>query len=226
MIYFENTGIHIFDCDGVILDSNFLKIKAMEQTLHLIGVPTGIASSCIDMFRGNFGRTRAKHFAKFSEIFSQHGRSDLSPNLVDAEATYSSKVQNLYPRSKIIDETVRYIDTINLTKKMYVVSASNELELRHILPQRLQYFSEENILGGPITKVDNILNILKLNNSSTAILYGDSTHDAMAALATGIDFVGLKKYSADPAGLSEFCSKHELCCIHVLHSSENKSDVS
>ena len=165
MIYFENTGVHIFDCDGVILDSNFLKIKAMEQTLHLIGVPTDIVSRCIHVFRGNFGRTRAKHFAKFSEIFSQHGRSDLSSKLVDAEAAYSSKVQNLYPRSEIIDETVRYIDSISLTKKIYLVSASDQSELRHILPQRLQYFLEENML--------RIYTLIQLNFSYSFYLVSD-----------------------------------------------------
>ncbi len=44
----------IFDCDGVILDSNNLKIKAIQETLNEISYPESLRELAIQNFRQNF----------------------------------------------------------------------------------------------------------------------------------------------------------------------------
>jgi beta-phosphoglucomutase-like phosphatase (HAD superfamily) len=216
MIYYKDMGIHIFDCDGVILDTNHAKVEAIKQTLNMIISPAIIVSNCVESFRVNFGQTRSEHFKRFADIFFKHGRQDLLLKLAEAESIYTQKVQDLYIRSSVVKETNRYIKALNWESKLYVVSASNQADLRNVLKKKVEYFSEKNIFGGPTSKVKNISNILKLNDPRKTVLYGDSVPDAMAALTTGIGFVGLMKYSADPVGLSEFCSQNDLFCKSTL----------
>ena len=52
----------LFDCDGVLLDSNEIKIAALAESLAINGhEPSFIDWACRE-FRSNFGRTRPDHF--------------------------------------------------------------------------------------------------------------------------------------------------------------------
>lgn len=216
MTFYKNMNIHIFDCDGVVLDTNYAKVEAIKQSLNKINSPAAIVSNCVEIFRVNFGKTRSEHFKNFADIFSKYGRQDLLQKIAEAEAIYTAKVQDLYVHSDVVNETSLHIKALNWNNKLYVVSASDQAELRNVLREKMKYFLEENIFGGPTSKVKNISNILRSHEPCETVLYGDSVQDAKAALATGIGFVGLMKYSADPIGLSEFCSQNGLFCISAL----------
>ena len=56
----------IFDCDGVVFDSNHSKIKAVEEVLKKLGNQSAVIDRCVYDFSNNFGRTRHEHFAHFS----------------------------------------------------------------------------------------------------------------------------------------------------------------
>ena len=62
---------YIFDCDGVILDSNQLKIEAMALTLNEIGIEENIVKECINYFSNNFGKSRFHHVDVFIRDFFQ-----------------------------------------------------------------------------------------------------------------------------------------------------------
>ncbi len=55
-----------------------------------------------------------------------------------------------------------------------------------------------------------------MTGSKKAILYGDSVQDAKASMTAGINFLGLKKYSADSQALELFCIDNNLNCINSL----------
>ncbi len=58
MHYDPDRPLHIFDCDGVILNSNSLKISALRSALEYIDSPDFFIDWAEEEFRLNFGRAR------------------------------------------------------------------------------------------------------------------------------------------------------------------------
>ena len=106
-----------------------------------------------------------------------------------------------------------YIISISKKDKIYIISASDEDELREILPNKISLFKKKNIYGGPRSKIQNIKTVLNKNNvaiTSHVSFYGDAIQDAKASISTNINFFGLTKYSAAPKDLIKFCDKNNL----------------
>ena len=201
--------IHLFDCDGVLLDSNNLKIQAMQDALAAVAASKEFIAIATENFRQNFGISRLDHFTAFQSIST---KSFILTETLSAKALsfYANNVISLYRESSKITATESYISELPLHEKIFVVSASDQSELRYILPKHFPNIPALNIFGGPTSKMDNIKNILDNEGYKEAILYGDSIHDARAAKFSGIDFFGLSEYAADAEGLSLFCDTHNM----------------
>jgi phosphoglycolate phosphatase-like HAD superfamily hydrolase len=204
---------HVFDCDGVLFDSNALKVEALKDTFQMIGSPVEFINLAAEEFRLNFGRTRRDHF----DAFLGHETVDgyrMDPLCVDSALEYYGKqVQVLYSSCPIVKETLNYISLQVSSEYSFVVSASSQAELRNILPYRIPYFSEDRIFGGPIKKVENLQEIAAEVGAENMVFYGDSVQDAMAAIEVGVTFVGLAKYAVDPQTLKHFCINKGLKCF-------------
>lgn len=206
--------LHLFDCDGVIVDSNLKKVTTLKNALLHVGAPDNLVDWASREFQKNFGRTRSEHFAKFRD-FKKYLLSD--DDIRSALAFYSSKMQELYKDVNLIKETIDFIKLIN-HKHKYIVSASDQDELQAVLPKRIDYIVDtKNIFGGPTSKKKNIKKILSNNNAyKKVILYGDSIQDAKASIDCEIDFIGLTSFSADPFAFKNFCDNNGLKYFEVL----------
>lgn len=199
--------VHLFDCDGVILDSNRLKITALEFALDSVGSSAEFIDWATEEFRVNFGRTRAKHFEIFEKNDSFTNCNFTSEMSYQAISLYAERVMSLYLKCEIIEETYEYLSQLPFDHSIFVVSASDQAELKSILPSRIPRLNSVNIFGGPTEKAENIRCILELCGSEDAVLYGDSVKDGLAAAANDVYFCGLTKYSADSEALISFCMK-------------------
>lgn len=200
--------IYIFDCDGVLLNSNKLKILAVKQTLKSLNCSDIFIEWAIEDFRQNFGRTRIEHFSNFVKKSSTY-KLKLSPDFINiAIKNYSELVVEAYKNCEVINETLDYIHQVASEDTVWVVSASDQNELVHILPKKIPMIKKTHIYGGPKSKIENIKSIIKNFKDCSFYFYGDSVQDARAALSSNINFIGLTKYSADPEMLSLFCVKN------------------
>lgn len=210
-MHFETSNcIHVFDCDGVILDSNKMKVEAMRQTLALLDCPANFVDWAVSVFTANFGRTRRKHFEYFATHNPVASFSFDDAMLEASMKNYASKVMTLYPSCDVICETFNYISQLPAHNKIWVVSASDQSELRVVLPKKLAFFEAETVLGGPTSKVDNLNLVISDNPNSHIYFYGDAIQDAKASLETEVDFVGLLKYATDPESMRLFCEANNL----------------
>lgn len=212
------TRVHLFDCDGVLLNSNNLKIDALRNALQAVTASKDFIDIACDNFRRNFGISRNKHFQDFESIKTDS--FSLSKSLSrEALSLYSDNVMSLYRKCSKIKATQSYISKLPESEKIYVVSASDQEELRTILPMHFPNILTSNIFGGPASKIDNISSILKTIKYEEAILYGDSIHDAQAAKIHNIKFYGLYEYAADSEALSKFCKNNSMDlyknCMHI-----------
>ena len=201
--------IHLFDCDGVLLDSNNLKIQALADALFAVGASKKFIGLATENFRRNFGISRLEHFKTFESIELES--FTLTARLSALAITvYSENVIRLYRECANITATENYISGLPLEEDIFVVSASDQSELRSILPSRFPNILTINIFGGPTSKIDNITNILGDTSSKNAVLYGDSIHDASAAKFHGIEFYGISQYASNADALRVFCVDHNM----------------
>jgi phosphoglycolate phosphatase-like HAD superfamily hydrolase len=205
MLSSNQSDLHIFDCDGVILDSNNLKVTALRSSLEFIEAPSTFIDWATHEFSKNFGRTRDKHFETFLRYAETQNLLLDKKDMNVSMQCYSENVVNLYKDCDVINETDQYIKKLPSSSLIYVVSASSQSELRSVLPSRCPRLKSSHIFGGPLSKVENIKNVMRITGINKAAFYGDSIHDAKAAITCRLKFYGLSKYSADKESLKDFC---------------------
>ena len=93
--------IHLFDCDGVLLDSNNLKISALKNALKEIGASKNFIAIACENFRRNFGISRLDHFRTF-ELIETDSFSLTKSLSAQAMSLYSDNVRSLYQKCPIL----------------------------------------------------------------------------------------------------------------------------
>jgi phosphoglycolate phosphatase-like HAD superfamily hydrolase len=184
---------YIFDCDGVILNSNILKIDAMRNTLTELEFATNQVDSCVDYFSNNFGKSRFHHVEHFLENILMVNKQD--KQLIEDKILNSFSIQckNLYLTAELTPFFVEFITSLNGAK--YVASGSEQSELRDVFDARglSQYFDE--IYGSPTKKSELVNLILKENPLSNTVMFGDAVSDFEASRDNNIKFICYIPYS-------------------------------
>lgn len=185
--------VYIFDCDGVILDSNELKIDAMGRALRALSFEDPIVKQCLLYFRENFGRSRFHHVSVFIERFlhiDNIEKEKIESSILDL---YSKQCKELYMVAHVTPGFISFIQSIEGCK--YIASGSEQEELRFVFKQRGldKYFTK--IYGSPVKKKDLVSKILNSSCSENAVVIGDAISDLDAARENGIDFIGFIPYS-------------------------------
>ncbi|MDC9565594.1 MULTISPECIES: HAD family hydrolase [unclassified Pseudoalteromonas] len=188
-----NYDVYIFDCDGVILDSNQLKIDAMHNALSTIISDSSKVEKCVDYFRVNFGLSRFHHVDMFIEQFLQLDKNIVEQTKKSILDAYSKHCRDLYLKADLTPDVIDFINELKGTK--FVASGSEQEELRDVFKLRGLDTYFDGIYGSPIKKSDLIANILELVKSNNAIMFGDAISDFEAAKTNNIDFIGYLPYS-------------------------------
>lgn len=184
--------VYIFDCDGVILDTNRLKIDAMGQALQsLQKFPAEEIDQCLHYFAENFGKSRFAHIRHFvDDIFTLPDADEYYEVILEQ---YSSACRALYLQAAIAPGFLNFVTQLDGDK--YVASGSVQDELRWVFAQRSldRYF--RGIFGAPLAKGRIVADIQKINAEKSIVLIGDSESDFYASKENNIDFVFYSKFS-------------------------------
>ena len=185
----------IFDCDGVVLDSNKVKTDAFYQAT----LPHGeaAAQAMVDYHVTNGGVSRYKKFAYFLEqIAPTHAVNQQSLDLEALLKAYAGYVREGLLSCDMAPglEALRQ-QTPNA--RWLIVSGGDQAELRDVFASRgIADWFDGGIFGSPDTK-DEILE-RELGNGNIvqpALFLGDSKYDYQAANAAGLDFLFLSGWS-------------------------------
>lgn len=198
-----NYDIYIFDCDGVILDSNSLKIQAMEDSLNLLSFTPEQVSRCVDYFAKNFGKSRFHHVAYFLENFISIKGDDHTKVEREILDNYSKKCRNLYMQAELTPGFLDFVASLDGCK--YIASGSEENELKEVFNKRGLDKLFNGIYGSPLRKDELILNILSKAGTTNAIMFGDAISDLNAATNNHIDFIGYLPYSNVRNEMQSYC---------------------
>lgn len=187
-----NYNAIIFDCDGVILDSNLMKILAFIDSLN--EYPTSVVKKFSHYQSQNFGRSRYLLFQDFFSLFLK--REPLSGEIDKLLKYYADIVEKKYleaPTTIGCLETLEYLYT---KYSLFVVSGSDEQELNNVFRSRGldKYFIK--IYGSPKAKEENIRIIIKEHKYEKCLYIGDAYNDyECVSKVDECDFLYMKDYS-------------------------------
>ena len=202
----------VFDCDGVLLDSNKVKTQAFYQA----ALPYGEAAAqhLLEYHVANGGVSRYKKF----DYFLKHIAPLYTPVAMDADiAPLLSVYAQLVQKGLLICEVATGLKELrHKTQKSrwLVVSGGDQKELHRVFAQRdLLPFFDGGIFGSPDTKERILARELDNRNIQLPALFlGDSKYDYQAANQAGIDFVFISGWS-EVEGHEDWCKANSLCSI-------------
>lgn len=198
-------SVIVFDCDGVIFDSNQLKIDAMGNALQqYCAAQSEAVAACVEYFAANFGKSRYHHVQHFVDTMLAVGGQQKQALHDGILAAYSNQCFALYLAAAMPAGLLDFIKSGSATK--YVASGSDQAELRRVFSARGidQFFA--GILGSPAKKTELVGAIRASHRNANILMIGDAVSDWQAAQAHGVDFLfyaPLSNVAAKMLNLSE-----------------------
>ena len=206
----------VFDCDGVILNSNKIKTEAFYQSALAYG--DAAAQALIKYHVANGGVSRYKKFDYFlSQIIPTLTLKISGPNLEALLEHYAKIVLHGLLTCEVA-EGLEELRSETSNSNWLIVSGGDQAELRHVFNERgLEKHFDGGIFGSPDTK-DQILEreISNGNIQKPALFLGDSKYDYQAASTAKLDFVFLTKWT-EVKDYNKWCNGLSLMSFQTLN---------
>ncbi|AXJ01694.1 Phosphoglycolate phosphatase, HAD superfamily [Cyclonatronum proteinivorum] len=177
-----------WDFDGVLLNSNEIRDKGFAEVLK--EYPAAEVDQLLAFHQQNGGLSR---YVKFRYFFEKIRGVSISESEIQQWAErFSVIMRELLTDSGLqIQETINYVRRNHTRVHMYIVSGSDQEELRFLCKAHgiASYF--KRIHGSPTPKKEWVGTILKEEKleSGKCILVGDSINDHEAASVNGMHFM-------------------------------------
>lgn len=179
---------HVFDCDGVLLDTNGVKSRAFYEAALPYGEDAAQALVAYHQRAGSIGRD-----ARWRYFFSEIIKKTPAPGEFDAcMARCTELVKEGTLAAELLPGVREYLDRLG-PERCAVVSGIESYELWQILKSHdlLRYFM--GAWGGPRTKGLLLKDLLHTREiEMPAIYYGDTEDDLLCARNAGLDFVWVR----------------------------------
>lgn len=205
----------VFDCDGVILNSNEVKTDAFFQT----ALPYGeeLANALVRFHVNNGGISRYVKFKYFlDEIVPSHAGG---PGLSALLESYAQHVRSGLMGCDITPG-LNKLRQASHGARWLIASGGDQTELREVFSARgLDVFFDGGIFGSPTAK-DQILarELSEQERGSSTLFIGDSRYDHIVSKEFGLDFVFVSQWT-------EFQGWEAYCESHGLLSTEQPADL-
>lgn len=208
---------HLFDCDGVILNSNKLKADVFYQVAYKFD--RAHAHELRQFSESRNGFSRSEIFKFFAQNILKQDNCDLMVEEMIAEF-------GLLARKRLLEcDVVKRLSEIkrkNINSKWMVVSGGDQNELRTVFAQRqiLENF-ELGVFGSPRDKNTIIQEEFKnIYSNGETIFIGDSKTDYEVARKWGFDFLFVGGWS-ELIGWKEFCAINNIPWVVSLDEMDN-----
>lgn len=204
----------VFDCDGVILNSNKVKTDAFFQA----ALPYGeeFAKALVDYHVANGGISRYVKFQHFLENMIPKDAS--GPGLEALLESYAHHVLSGLMTCEVASglEALREASGA----RWLVASGGDQVELRHVFSERgLAELFNGGIFGSPDAK-DTILarELSEYEHGPAALFVGDSRYDHVVSKQFGLDFVFVSQWS-------EFSDWRSYCQVNDIETVQQPTDL-
>ena len=196
----------VFDCDGVVLNSNKIKTQAFYDVTKVYGHEA--AQALKDYHLNNGGISRYAKFEYFiSSILKKPLEQTELQQLLDNfahEVKAALKICEVAGGLKNLREKTKHANWL-------IVSGGDQDELREVFAAReLDSYFDGGIFGSPVDKDTILANELKKQNiTQPALFLGDSKYDYQAAQRAELDFIFLTDWT-EVSNLQEWANDNNL----------------
>lgn len=201
---FNQYDLVIFDCDGVIFDSNHLKLDAMKQALRAESATEAQVVACEAYFAMHFGRSRyylIEHFVTDILGIPAAQQAAAQQRLLD---DYGARCRQLYLDAKTTPHLLDLLTCCPADK--YVASGSAQGELRDVMVDRGLSDFFRAVYGSPRPKNELVRDIVQANPDARVVMIGDAISDHEAARHAGIDFIFYRPFSTVEDKMQLLCA--------------------
>jgi len=203
----------IFDCDGVIFNSNLFKVKEFLSIAEKIGPCAKISMQKI--LSKYQGESRYFLFKKFIDSFPEEERKRYKVDeFIETFAKGCLSNYKNVERSKNISKLIKLIDANTM-----VVSSSDTIELKDLfIDLDLYKYFDSGIYGSPETKFQIISREISSGRIKPKVLYfGDGKIDIEVCDKFGFDLIFVTDWTA-MEDYKKICSKRDIFTIKSLDS--------
>ncbi|SHI33865.1 Phosphoglycolate phosphatase, HAD superfamily [Roseomonas rosea] len=212
-------GAVVFDCDGVLLVSNTLKVAVFREALAEKGFHPDDIARFSRYQVANFGTSRYRLFEHFLSWSDLKIRPDADRDaLVEA---YARLLRSRYTRCASTPGMREVLDgLIARGVPLFVVSGSDGTELREVFAERGLAGRFRAIHGSPATKTENLKLVAEELGSALPLedvwFIGDAEADFKAAQAVGARFVYADHFSTAKPRMRALAAEHGFPTIRDL----------
>ena len=210
----------IFDCDGVILNSNQVKTDAFRKVLKKYNL--NAVDEFINYHRNNGGESRYIKIEKFlKNILPKYdqNREFNKDEFYMLLQSYSNQCMESLLKCDVTKD-LSSLRKVTGNLPWLIVSGGDQSELREVLNKKgLTGFFNGGIFGSPETKIYIIKR--EINNGIIqlpALMLGDSKLVNIAAKSNNIDFLFVYKWT-------DFESYYDYCICNSIKTIESVSDI-
>jgi len=193
----------VFDCDGVVLDSNVVKTEAYFRTAKNLGATDAQAQMLVDYHVKLGGISRYHKFDWYLREVMQKPVTDAAIQVLLDEFARELEVGLM---ECPIAEGLQALREATLNANWMILSGGDQQEIRTLFAKRkLSHLFDGGLFGSPDNK-DTVLAREKSNGNLQlpALFIGDSKYDFEAATRAGLDFVFLSDWT-EVADWKDYC---------------------
>lgn len=195
----------IFDCDGVLLNSNKLKSAAF----YTLALPFG-EKHAKEFERYHLENGGLSRFKKFEYLLKIIGRPQDEELLKSLLHDYASLIKDGLLICEI-GKGLFQLKELTIGRKWMVVSGGYQKEIRDLFKIRqLESLFDGGIYGSPTLKCEILKGLCDLNKIEfPALFFGDSKLDYFSANEMNIDFIFMSAWT-ELNDWREFCEEYSL----------------
>jgi len=203
----------VFDCDGVLIDSNRIKTDAF----HAAALPHGAAAAdaLVRYHKDNGGISRQEKFRLFFlEIL---GYEQLPEDAYQqALQAYADQVREGLANCAVAPGVLELLRHLPEGSRRHVVSGGAEDEVRWVLELKGLAGFFHGIYGNPVDKLELVRRLDEAQELPGTRLYvGDARYDHVVAEQFGMDFLFVSGFS-EFADWRPYCHQHRLQVVKWL----------
>ncbi|MCC5903067.1 MAG: HAD hydrolase-like protein [Halomonas sp.] len=212
----KSFNTYVFDCDGVLLDSNRVKTEAFYHAALPYGEPA--AQAFTEYHKANGGISRQKKFEYF--FLNILNLSALPEDKYQkALNDYGKLTAEGLVRCEVLPGVLEFLTSLPAQAKKFVVSGGAQDEVRWVLEAKGLAKFFDGIYGNPVDKLTLVKNLGLKDSDYPGIFFGDARYDHEVAKANGLDFIFL-------SAVSDFNSWEEYVESYNLQTFESFTSLS
>jgi len=199
--------VAIFDCDGVILNSNRVKSDAFSMALS--SEDETLVDEFIQYHQENGGVSRYIKFEYFFKNIKKCSNYEFDLKMALKRYANLSK-KGLLECEEIpgVRDILQYFNEKNVP--CYVASGGDQNEVISVLKKRKLFSYFKCVYGSPLSKVENLAIIdAKRELKLPGVFFGDARSDFLASKRFDLKFVFISGFSEWKQGL-KFCEDNNM----------------